>query len=78
MGIAFLIMGFAVAWSRIYLGVHFPLDMIGAMVVAGLATHLIRMIAQHLRPLFYPRLISIYEHVLRHLRLPAAVFPRNL
>lgn len=78
LGIAFLIMGFAVAWSRIYLGVHFPLDMIGAMVVAGLATHLIRMIAQHLRPLFYPRLISTYEHVLRHLRLPAAVFPRNL
>jgi undecaprenyl-diphosphatase len=28
--------GFAVAWSRVFLGVHFPLDMVGAVVVAGL------------------------------------------
>lgn len=27
--------GFAVAWSRVFLGVHFPLDMVGAVVVAG-------------------------------------------
>ena len=26
--------GLAMAWSRIYLGVHFPLDMAGALVVA--------------------------------------------
>ncbi|MFZ6674484.1 undecaprenyl-diphosphatase [Undibacterium sp. Xuan67W] len=29
--------GTLVAWSRIFLGVHFPLDMLGAVVVSGLA-----------------------------------------
>ncbi|WP_047146407.1 phosphatase PAP2 family protein [Aquamicrobium sp. LC103] len=33
----FGILGMMVAWSRIYLGVHFPLDMAGAVAVAGLA-----------------------------------------
>jgi undecaprenyl-diphosphatase len=26
-----------IAWSRIYLGVHFPLDMLGAIAVASLS-----------------------------------------
>lgn len=29
--------GLAVAWARVFLGVHFPLDMIGAVLVAGVA-----------------------------------------
>lgn len=31
-----LAMGFAVAWARVFLGIHFPLDMAGAVVVAGM------------------------------------------
>ena len=30
--------GLAIAWARIYLGVHFPLDMVGAVGVALLST----------------------------------------
>lgn len=30
-----LSLGASVAWARIFLGVHFPLDMVGAVVVAG-------------------------------------------
>ena len=62
-----LVLGFAVAWSRIYLGVHFPLDMVGALGVAALASLLITMAGSHLRRLFYPRLVSTYETVLRGL-----------
>ncbi|WP_118183902.1 phosphatase PAP2 family protein [Paraburkholderia phosphatilytica] len=36
-GYTIAIIGLAVAWARIYVGVHFPLDMIGALVVAGLS-----------------------------------------
>ncbi|CND92863.1 undecaprenyl-diphosphate phosphatase [Yersinia nurmii] len=33
-GITLLIVGLAIAWSRIYLGVHWPLDMVGGFLVA--------------------------------------------
>lgn len=32
-----LLAGLAVAWARVFLGVHFPLDMLGAVVVACVA-----------------------------------------
>jgi undecaprenyl-diphosphatase len=34
-GWATLVLGACVAWARIYLGVHFPLDMVGAVVVVS-------------------------------------------
>ena len=34
LGVLTAIMGIAVAWSRIFLGVHFPLDMLGALAVS--------------------------------------------
>lgn len=33
-GFALTLLGVPIAWARIYLGVHFPLDMLGAAVVA--------------------------------------------
>ncbi|PMS21215.1 undecaprenyl-diphosphatase [Trinickia dabaoshanensis] len=38
LGTVTLVGGLAVAWARVFLGVHFPLDMIGAVCVA-LAVH---------------------------------------
>lgn len=37
LGATVLTAGFAVAWARVFLGLHFPLDMVGAVAVAGLA-----------------------------------------
>ena len=36
-----LLAGVMVAWARVFLGVHFPLDMLGAVVVAGVAYFLL-------------------------------------
>jgi undecaprenyl-diphosphatase len=36
-----LLAGTSVAWARVFLGVHFPLDMPGAVVVAGVAYFLL-------------------------------------
>lgn len=45
--------GIAIAWARIYLGVHFPLDMVGAAIVAALCAWLVRVLARwYLEPLF--------------------------
>lgn len=37
LGIMTLATGLCVAWSRVYLGVHFPMDMLGAVGVAAVA-----------------------------------------
>lgn len=34
------LLGAPIAWARIYLGVHFPLDMLGAAVVAAFSAWL--------------------------------------
>lgn len=39
-GVALALLGLPVAWARIYLGVHFPLDMVGAALVAVLSAWL--------------------------------------
>lgn len=39
-GTGMALLGLPVAWARIYLGVHFPLDMAGAAVFAALAVEL--------------------------------------
>lgn len=40
-GWALALMGLPVAWARIYLGVHFPLDILGAALVALLIARLV-------------------------------------
>lgn len=40
LGIALALLGLPVAWSRIYLGVHFPVDMAGSFAVAALCAWL--------------------------------------
>ena len=37
LGVLTLLTGLCVAWARVFLGVHFPLDMVGAIGVAGIA-----------------------------------------
>lgn len=37
LGLVTLALGLSVAWVRVFLGVHFPMDMVGAIIVAILA-----------------------------------------
>jgi len=45
-GAALALLGLSVAWARVYLGVHFPLDMVGAFVVALCSAWLARLSAR--------------------------------
>lgn len=48
------ILGLPIAWARIYLGVHFPLDMVGGAAVASVSVWLSLMMARwYLRPAFH-------------------------
>ncbi|MFC0338608.1 Undecaprenyl-diphosphatase [Kushneria avicenniae] len=60
-GLVMAILACPVAWSRIYLGVHFPLDMLGAVIVAGLAS----IMMLWLQPLYIERLYGLTRGLYR-------------
>lgn len=60
-GTMLALLGLPVAWARIYLGVHFPLDMLGAAAVALLSTGLARRAVRPCMPLVYRMAVSLYR-----------------
>lgn len=62
-GLALAALGLPVAWARIYLGVHLPLDMLGAMAVAGLAAWLCGHCATGLIEQIYPITLVAYRRL---------------
>lgn len=60
-GMTLALLGLPVAWARIYLGVHFPLDMVGAALVAVLSAWLaFRELGVYL-PATYSLAISVHR-----------------
>lgn len=65
LGVLLLVSGVAVAWSRIFLGVHYPFDMIGALCMALVTTRLLRNSAANtVCALLVVRMESLYRRVL--------------
>lgn len=65
-GVILLVLALPVAWARIYLGVHFPLDMAGAAVVAAAGA----VSCFGLRKLFVEPVFSRAEPIYRWLFAP--------
>ena len=66
-GLALALLGLPVAWARIYLGVHFPLDMIGAALVAMLSAWLAFREVRVYMPTAYSLALSIHRVLFRKL-----------
>lgn len=60
-GMALALLGLPVAWARIYLGVHFPLDMAGAALVAVLSAWLAFRAAHLYLPATYKFAIGLHR-----------------
>jgi undecaprenyl-diphosphatase len=60
-GWALACLGLPLAWSRIYLGVHFPLDMLGALLVSALCARLCRSAAARVFDPIYPLVYLLYR-----------------
>jgi undecaprenyl-diphosphatase len=75
-GVAMGIYGLGVAWARVFLGVHFPLDMLGSAVVAVAGAGLARLLLRWLAPWLVPAVEAIYERCLALSRLPPSLVPR--
>jgi len=69
LGVLVLLFGVAVGWARVYLGVHFPFDIVGSLAVAVLSSSLAwRMLASSW---FGPWLLDSVEVIYRRLFAPA-------
>jgi undecaprenyl-diphosphatase len=71
-------LGLIVAWARIYLGVHFPVDMAASLIVAAAAAALARLARPLVDRRVLPGVERAYEVALGLLRLPPALFPRRI
>lgn len=60
-GLALALLGLPVAWARIYLGVHFPLDMAGSALVAALSAWLAFLAARWYLPATYSCAIGLHR-----------------
>lgn len=69
--------GLAIAWARIYAGVHFPFDMAGSLAVALIVSRFAEPIHRLVQPRLAPPCIGLYEDSIRLCHLPPALFPQQ-
>lgn len=75
-GFPLLTAGLAVGWAQVFLGVHFPSDILAALPVSALGA----VIAHALRPVTKPhavRLLALHDQWLAHLRSRLSLFRKS-
>lgn len=63
-GSVLVLLGLAIAWARIYLGVHWPFDMLGAALVAASCAGLASYMAGWYLPPVYRRTLHLHAKLL--------------
>lgn len=76
-GLAVCVLGLGVGWARVYLGVHFPVDVLTGFAVGTAAGCAARLIQPPINRHVLPPIERLYRFLLAALHLPAAMFPRN-
>lgn len=62
-GSALALLGIPVAWARIFLGVHFPLDMAGALLVALAAAGIVLPVHGTVVPVLMRALTPVHRRI---------------
>lgn len=71
------LLGIVVAWARIYVGVHFPIDMVAALLTATVGAGVARVGVPATVRWALPPIEYVYGGALKILRLSPRLFPPN-
>jgi len=71
-----LMLAVGTAWARVYVGIHFPFDMLGALGLAVISTVIANFSEPVLTRYILPLIEKMYNTVVRMLHLPPSIFPR--
>jgi undecaprenyl-diphosphatase len=63
-GVSLGLLGLPMAWARIYLGVHFPMDMVGAALVAACSAWMCSQARGWFMPFIYPGAARLHQFLL--------------
>ena len=72
-----IVLGALVGWARIYLGLHFPVDILASALIAGLFGMIAALLASPVARWIMPVVEWVYEGALETFRLPSRFFPRR-
>ncbi|OYX79763.1 MAG: hypothetical protein B7Y77_01465 [Bradyrhizobium sp. 35-63-5] len=72
-----IVLGALVGWARIYVGLHFPVDILASSLIACLFGIIAALLELPVGLWIMPSLEWVYEGALEALRLPPCVFPRR-
>ena len=74
-GLVIVTLGFLTAWARVYLGVHFPFDMLGSMAVALISAVGATAARPVLETRALPQLVALYERICKCCTCPPRWYP---
>lgn len=66
-GLAMAILAIPIAWARIYLGVHFPFDMVGSLAVSAISAIFARLSASLLVSPIFQLAVVLHRRMFSHL-----------
>ncbi len=63
MGVAMLLLTLLIAWARIYVGVHFPLDMLGSLIVALVSSGSVMSLSPFIESHLFFSIEQVYRNI---------------